>query len=310
MDTDIKEQLVKSVHNIKNKLKTIQNEEDASSLTYKKVFKSIIDPLQTLIKVNEKDIPTLNVSNIGNLGSSSIEYDTFKEAIMPDYNTGSEYYSGDDKSPVKSKNDTLMSIGKEDIMDIYDNINIPFGIRSENMKLMIGNSEVKISLSKSCSNTEKVYIISISNKHYELTPGLQELLIRNKPNLNLISERDKNVYKDILCITNAHKRDFNPNGQIKGDKGLKYRNIIKPLFSQTNEKECCSEISLNPKMGGYIPKYKQYKPNTDYVYWDDPNELVERLKLLIASQSAGNTNHDNEIISIIEELKEAGIIKD
>lgn len=73
MDTDIKEQLVKSVHNIKNKLKTIQNEEDASSLTYKKVFKSIIDPLETLIKVNEKDIPTLNVSNIGNLGSSSIE---------------------------------------------------------------------------------------------------------------------------------------------------------------------------------------------------------------------------------------------
>lgn len=53
---------------------------------------------------------------------------------------------------------------------------------------------------------------------------------------------------------------------------------------------------------------KRFYPNTDYIYWDNPNELVDRLKLLIASQSAGNTNHTNEINSIIEELKEAGII--
>ena len=29
----------------------------------------------------------------------------------------------------------------------------------------------------------------------------------------------------------------------------------------------------------------------DYVYWDDPNELVERLRLLIAKQSAGNPSY-------------------
>ncbi|KAK9681124.1 hypothetical protein QE152_g38561 [Popillia japonica] len=40
----------------------------------------------------------------------------------------------------------------------------------------------------------------------------------------------------------------------------------------------------------------------------DINELVERLKLLIASQQAGHTGHNNEIASIIEELKEAGVI--
>lgn len=36
----------------------------------------------------------------------------------------------------------------------------------------------------------------------------------------------------------------------------------------------------------------------DYVYWDDPNELVDRLKLLIASQQASNPSHNNGIISI------------
>ena len=46
----------------------------------------------------------------------------------------------------------------------------------------------------------------------------------------------------------------------------------------------------------------------DYVYWDDLNELVDRLRLLLASQAAGNPSHTNEIISIIEELREAEII--
>lgn len=44
------------------------------------------------------------------------------------------------------------------------------------------------------------------------------------------------------------------------------------------------------------------------MYWDDPNELVDRLRLLHASQQAGNNNVNNEIISIESELQEAGYI--
>lgn len=47
----------------------------------------------------------------------------------------------------------------------------------------------------------------------------------------------------------------------------------------------------------------------EYVYFDDANELCDRLKLLVASQEAGNTNHRNEITSILEELRECGIIE-
>ena len=46
----------------------------------------------------------------------------------------------------------------------------------------------------------------------------------------------------------------------------------------------------------------------EYVPWDDPNELVDRLRLLGAAQAAGNNNHNNEIISIIEKLQEAKIV--
>lgn len=44
-------------------------------------------------------------------------------------------------------------------------------------------------------------------------------------------------------------------------------------------------------------------------FWDNPNELVDRLRLLISSTSVGHNNHNNEIISIIEELKEVNIIE-
>ena len=46
----------------------------------------------------------------------------------------------------------------------------------------------------------------------------------------------------------------------------------------------------------------------DYVHWDDPNELVDRLRLRMAERQARNQSHNNEIQSIIEELREAEII--
>ena len=54
--------------------------------------------------------------------------------------------------------------------------------------------------------------------------------------------------------------------------------------------------------------FVNYGDRVVYEYYDDPNELCDRLKLLISSKEAGNTNHDYEINSIVEELREAGII--
>lgn len=51
-----------------------------------------------------------------------------------------------------------------------------------------------------------------------------------------------------------------------------------------------------------------YNSNIVYEYYDDPNELCNRLRLLMSSQSAGNNNHNQEINSILEELYERGII--
>lgn len=64
--------------------------------------------------------------------------------------------------------------------------------------------------------------------------------------------------------------------------------------------------SPEPKIGSGL--YKDVLPQTQLVYYDDPNELVTRLNLLTSSQSVGNTGVNNEIISILEELRERNII--
>lgn len=54
-----------------------------------------------------------------------------------------------------------------------------------------------------------------------------------------------------------------------------------------------------------------YRANTNivYEYFDDPNELCDRLRLLVSSKAAGNSNHTQEINSIVSELRELGLIK-
>lgn len=51
-----------------------------------------------------------------------------------------------------------------------------------------------------------------------------------------------------------------------------------------------------------------YNSNIVYEYYDDPNELCDWMRLLKSSQTAGNTNHTQEINSILEELYERKII--
>lgn len=58
-----------------------------------------------------------------------------------------------------------------------------------------------------------------------------------------------------------------------------------------------------------VKQFKLKNAAGSYTYWNDPNELVDRLRLLISSTSAGHSGHQNEIVSIIEELREANIIE-
>mgnify|MGYP003334118261 CR=1 FL=1 len=72
--------------------------------------------------------------------------------------------------------------------------------------------------------------IIVDNVTYAGTPGLFELIFKRIPDDAMYTEDDKQKYKSLLSITNAHRRDHNALLSIMGNKGYKYKNIIAPLM--------------------------------------------------------------------------------
>lgn len=172
----------------------------------------------------------------------------------------------------------------------YDTTTGPHFDSIEN-KLKLGNAVLEIDGDD----------IVINDIKYKGTPGLYELIFKTQP--AGYNKNDQNRYRDILNTTNVHHRNYDSTQQVKGNKGHKYTHIIRPLTLRRHSS------AVNGKKGGSIgDKMLVSKAPYQYVYWDDINELVDRLKLLFASKEAGHTGHSNEIASIVEELKEAGVI--
>lgn len=166
-----------------------------------------------------------------------------------------------------------------------------YGVYMSAKGAMLGNRRFNIDADDS---------ILIDEIKYIGTPGLYELIFMKNPDSLIYTEKDKLTYKSILLTTNAHKRDHDPKKSVLGNKGYKYKFVIAPLIHGSSAK----------KMGaGRVPSTMRVtNDRIDYIHWDDPNELVDRLRLLDASRRAGNNAHENEILSIIEELRETGAI--
>lgn len=160
-----------------------------------------------------------------------------------------------------------------------------FGIRRDGENFKIGEYVAKFHKDN----------MRIRSTKFPMTSGLLNLLFYKNPPKQYSSE-DLSNYKEILLLTNAHKKFFKTNGPDRiNRKNFKYTNIIAPLLKSGSGIDTnFMTLSNNP---------------TNFTYWDNPNELVDRLKLLVSSSSAGHTGHRNEIISIIEELREANIIE-
>nr|CAI5842534.1 unnamed protein product [Callosobruchus analis] len=171
-----------------------------------------------------------------------------------------------------------------------------YGVRLDTTveKFKIGDSQLDIVGSD----------VYVKGKRYKGTQGLYELLFKKYPNKALFNDEDVENYRRIVYKTNAHRRHHRRSGQIAGSKLEKYKRIIAPIASTV------PTTSGGGGGGGNMMTMMEMTNNKkDYIYWDDPNELVDRLRLLLASQEAGHTGHVNEINSLIEELREAKVIE-
>jgi len=204
---------------------------------------------------------------------------------------------------VKEKNETYEKLNRDDgesinylkqVMSKYPKKDLDttvFGVREiSEGKHMIGNATVRFEQDH----------ISIDNKNYPRTQGLVELLIKKNPNETVISGEDLENYKNILVSSNAHRVGYSDGGSIRKSKSNKYFKFISRLVSGRG-------IGISARLPQSMLVHQNF--GKEYVYWDDPNELVDRLRLLAASYQAGNHSHTNEIMSILEELREGGYIE-
>ena len=132
-----------------------------------------------------------------------------------------------------------------------------------------------------------------------------ELLFKKNVNDKLITANDAQYYQKIALDSNLVRKNSKPNTSFKKPS---YHPKFDTYLRQLNPSN--SLENMNKGVKG-LPKFmiaKGRERSLDYMYWDDPNELVDRLRVLVAERSAGNNNHNNEILAIIEELREAKII--
>ena len=153
-----------------------------------------------------------------------------------------------------------------------------FGIRKEKGHHYIGNKHVIVD--------DNDIIISESGEKFKGTSGLWNLLMSKNP--KNFTDKDYDNYEDLMIMTNAlHRNNDENNPYPKGSGSTKWRKLLSPIWHK--------------KKGGY-------KGEGVVVIPSNPNALLERPELLLASQEAGYTGVRNELVSICDELKRQGVL--
>jgi hypothetical protein len=86
------------------------------------------------------------------------------------------------------------------------------------------NGSFKIARSSFKYNNKHVFV---DGKGYKATQGLWELLTQARPDINVVTQQDRQAYKQILLQSNTHRVDFSPSGKIKAKDlniGASFRN--------------------------------------------------------------------------------------
>ena len=145
---------------------------------------------------------------------------------------------------------------------------------------------------------KKVFFISVTSKllslitiikdeKFEGTPGLWELIVSKNLDDNNYTYKDYENNKRLMLKTISLHRDNNLKSTYpKGSRGEKWLRLLSPIW-----------------YGG-----KKYEGDRVVVIPSDPNALLERLDLLLASKNAGHTGVRNELVSISDELKRQGVL--
>ena len=181
----------------------------------------------------------------------------------------------------------------------YKNIDVSFGIHlGDNGKYYMGAQKSPHS-DRYRLNAGKMLTIGFNNiivdgEKFRGTTGLWELIMKAEPDREKYEQKDLKEYGKLLIKTNALHHDFNPNNSYpRSSSSYKWEKILSPIWKEMKEEK---EAAKKTAGKGVV------------VISSDPNALLERLDLLLASQEAGHTGVRNELVSICDELKRQGVL--
>ena len=160
-----------------------------------------------------------------------------------------------------------------------------FGILKEKGHHYIGNNHVII------ENDD--IILSKDGDRFTGTRGLWGLITSKNPDWDMVKwdKLDEDNYVRLMLKTNVLHQNYNPaNPHPRSNRSNKWNNILSHIWYNREF----------PKKG-YEGKGVVFIPS-------DPNALLERLDLLLASQDAGHTGVRNELVSKCDELKRQGVL--
>ena len=275
-DKSVISDIIRARENIKTKCNELKNGKFETDALISDTFGSIIDPLNKIHRQQQ-----LQQQHVMQSAASVAD----------------ELYNNNNYN---SKTENAVTASSINFSDLYQRLESSrdldkvYGVRKlRNDRFILGDKNVNFT-------PEEVQIVNDDGNNvtsYPLTSGLCNLLLDK--DVAGYSENDLNAYRWILVQTSAHLT--RKNQTIKHSRGKKFELIVK-LFSKPDYESSVPQSVVGKGVNMRLQKY-------NFIYWNNANELVQRLRLLYASLAAGNTGVRNEIIAICEELVECKLLR-
>ena len=328
------ENLITSKKNIKRKIMEMKRGVIDSENYFREAFKPIIEPLTTRIEKNSQCNSHLTDQKNMETSCTSEEDDDELNSSFSNFLNNRPKSTRYDKSygMYYDKESDSYKIGRNTVTFSHDNLQL----LSKYYKFTPGLWSLL------CEKEPKNYSLEDIESYYDILKTTRTHLKADgkpktsrffkwtnvvKPLYDRMKMEEKQLHEEIAKINEVktpriNLKSFNNTlpstpSDLLDAKRRKITQENEPFdfnqsvnsFSPTDRMSTnMINFTLSPQSKTGSGLYKDVLPQTQLVYYDDPNELVTRLNLLVSSQSVGNTGVNNEIISILEELRERNII--
>lgn len=283
--------MAKASESIRRKHKLLKLEKESFEQALGDTLKPIVNPLEKLDDIEIiKTFDGIKKEKNKNVKTEKKEklYDSFDDDdddyIINDESFKSATFADEEPLDTVSFNEQEMQLASssptvDEITKIYlpllnqrnkeiDNV---YGVRKLTKdRLMVGNSSINFSQNS----------IHVGDLVFLSTKGLLKVLFKKNPKESEVKAEDLKNYKAILLKTNAHKKHYKVDSDIRESSSFKFKQYIEKILFPSRKSGSSKRQSSTGE--GILPEYMLAKEGNklDYIYWDDPNELVNRLRLL------------------------------